>query len=68
MKMLSMMTAFGGTAVLRKKREDEDERIYLRKNLNSFLQTLFYVATMFDAKIGKIESYVKSGRLKKVKI
>lgn len=26
----------------------------------------YYVATMFDAKMGKIDSYVKSGRLKKV--
>lgn len=26
----------------------------------------YYVATMFDTKIGKIESYVRSGRLKKV--
>ncbi|MBR1670247.1 MAG: hypothetical protein IJ695_06060 [Butyrivibrio sp.] len=26
----------------------------------------YYVATVFDVKMGKIESYVKSGRLKKV--
>lgn len=26
----------------------------------------YYVATMFDVKMGKIDSYVKSGRLKKV--
>ena len=26
----------------------------------------YYVATMFDVRMGKIESYVKSGRLKKV--
>lgn len=27
---------------------------------------LYYVATMFDVKLSKIESYVKTGRLKKV--
>ncbi|MBQ9607345.1 MAG: hypothetical protein IJV16_09275 [Lachnospiraceae bacterium] len=41
------------------------DKIYISIKLDN-KNHKYYVATMFDVKMGKIESYLKSGRLKRV--
>ena len=41
------------------------DNIYISIRLDS-QHNRYYVATMFDVKIEKIESYLKSGRIKRV--